>query len=87
LTSAASAAAFFDKAGPALAVYRAGNRETERWFMEVDEMIHAWFPRIESCKIEGVGHLLHMQRADRVLSNVAAWLARHPISAAPVAAH
>jgi pimeloyl-ACP methyl ester carboxylesterase len=157
LTTAASAGVFFDKAGPALAAYRAGNREdamakflslvsgldwdtcrsviekhvpggvrqamkdvdtffgsylaslsqwkfsakqaasiaqpvlsvvgtkTERWFMEGDEMLQAWFSSIETCKIEGVGHLLHMQRADGVLANVGAWLARHPIpSAVPV---
>ena len=151
LTSAPSAGAFFEKAGPALAAYRAGNREdamakflsavsgldwetcrtvidkhvpggvlqaikdadtffgsylvglnqwkfgqkeaaiiaqpvlsvvgteTDQWFVESQELLHTWFPRIEDCKIEGVGHLLHMQRPERVVSNVGAWLARHPM--------
>jgi pimeloyl-ACP methyl ester carboxylesterase len=151
LTSARSAGAFFDKAGPALAAYRAGDREgamakflsaasgldwetargaieknvpggvlramkdadnffggylkaltewqfgpsqaaaitepvlsvlgtaTDAWFVDGHELLHAWFPRIEDCTIEGVGHLLHMQRPERVLAGVAAWLARHPM--------
>ena len=154
LTSAASAGAFFEKAGSAVAAYRSGNREdamakflsvvsgldwetcrtvidkhvpggvlqamkdvhtffgsylvalnqwkfgpkeaaiiaqpalsvvgteTDQWFVESHELLHSWFPRIEDCKIEGVGHLLHMQRPERVLSNVGAWLARHPMRSA-----
>lgn len=55
--------------------------ETDRWFVDSHELLHAWFPRVEDCTIEGVGHLLHMQRPERVLSSVAAWLARHPMRA------
>jgi len=151
LTAARSAGAFFEKAGPAVAAYRSGNREdamckflsvvsgldwetcrsviekhvpggvlqamkhvdnffgsylaainqwrfgpeeaatiaqpvlsvvgaeSEQWFVESHELLHTWFPRIEDCKIEGVGHLLHLQCPERVSSNVAAWLARHPM--------
>ena len=151
LTSARSAGAFFEKAGPALAAYRSGNREdamakflsivssldwetcskviekhvpggvaqamkdadtffgsylaalnqwqfgasqagtiaqpalsvlgteTEPWFAESHELLHSLFPRIDDCIIKGVGHLLHMQRPEHVLSGVAAWLARHPM--------
>ena len=25
-------------------------------------ILHAWFPQVEDCSIDGVGHLLHMQR-------------------------
>ncbi len=154
LTSAPSAGAFFEKAGPALAAYQAGDREgamakflsvvsgldwetcrtaikesvptgvaqamkdadnffggylkaltdwqfgptqaatiaqpvlsvlgteTDQWFLDSHELLHAWFPRIEDCKIESVGHLLHMQRPERVLSGVGAWLARHPMRGA-----
>ena len=53
--------------------------ETEQRFLEGHELLHSWFSRIEDCKIEGVGHLLHMQRPERVLSNLGGWLARHPI--------
>ena len=56
--------------------------ETDAWFVESHELLHTWFPRIEDCKIAGVGHLLHMQRPERVLSDVATWLARHPMRGA-----
>lgn len=154
LTSARSAGAFFEKAGPALAAYGSGEREdamakflsivssldwnacrtvleqhvpggvaqamkdadnffsgyltalnawqfgptqaatitqpvlsvlgaqTDPWFVEGRELLHSWFPDIEDCAIEGVGHLLHMQRPEQVLSRVAAWLARHPMRGA-----
>ena len=52
---------------------------TEQLFVESHELLHAWFPRMEDCKIEGVAHLLHIQRPEAVLSGVAAWLARHPM--------
>jgi pimeloyl-ACP methyl ester carboxylesterase len=154
LTSARSAGAFFEKAGPSVAAYRSGDREramsqflsvvsgldwqtcrsvleksvpgavlqavndadtffgsylvalgqwkfgpqqaatiaqpvlsvvgteTEPWFAEGHEMLHSWFPRIEDCKVDGVGHLLHMQRQEPMLANVAGWLARHPMATA-----
>jgi pimeloyl-ACP methyl ester carboxylesterase len=56
---------------------------TDPWFAESHELLHAWFPRIDDCAIEGVGHLLHMQRPGQVLSGVGAWLARHPMRDAP----
>lgn len=56
--------------------------ETDQLFVEGRQLLHAWFPRIEDCTIEGVGHLLHMQRPEPVLSGVAAWLARQPMRAA-----
>lgn len=63
-------------AQPVLSVLGTG---TDPWFVESRELLHAWFPRIEDCTIEGVGHLLHMQRPEPMLSSVAAWLARHPL--------
>jgi pimeloyl-ACP methyl ester carboxylesterase len=152
LTGAPSTAAFFAKAGPALAAYGAGNREramveflsvvggldwetcrsviekhvpggvaqamkdadtffgsylpalkawqfgpeqeaaisqpvlsvlgteTERWFVDGHELLHSWFPQIEDCTIEGVGHLLHMQCPEPVAKGVAEFFARHPIT-------
>lgn len=153
LTSAPSAAAFFEKAGPALAAYASGDREaamakflsvvsnldwetcrivleqhvpgcvaqamldadnffdgyltalnawqfgakqaamitkpvlsvlgsdTDRWFVESGELLHTWFPDLEDSTIAAVGHLLHLQRPPQVLSSVAAWCARYPITA------
>ena len=52
--------------------------QTERWFVDSHERLHTWFPQVEDCLIEGVGHLLHMQRPGPVASGVAEFFARHP---------
>jgi pimeloyl-ACP methyl ester carboxylesterase len=53
--------------------------ETERWFVDGHELLHTWFPQVEDCRIEGVGHLLHIQRPEPVARGVAEFLARHPM--------
>ena len=53
--------------------------ETEQWFVDSRELLHSWFPQIEDCTIEGVGHLLHMQRPQPVARGVAEFFARHPM--------
>jgi pimeloyl-ACP methyl ester carboxylesterase len=55
--------------------------ETERLFVEGHELLHSWFPQLESCTIEGIAHLLHMQRPRPVAQGIAEFLARHPITA------
>jgi pimeloyl-ACP methyl ester carboxylesterase len=55
--------------------------ETERLFVEGRDLLHSWFPQIEDCTIEGVAHLLHMQRPEPVAQGVAEFFARHPITA------
>lgn len=52
---------------------------TERLFVEGHDLLHAWFPQAEDLIVEGVGHLLHMQRPEPVVQGVAAFLGRHPI--------
>jgi pimeloyl-ACP methyl ester carboxylesterase len=54
---------------------------TEPVFADGIELLTGWFPRMEYCVVEGIGHFLHMQRPDEVLSGVSAWLARHPMRA------
>jgi 3-oxoadipate enol-lactonase len=54
--------------------------KTEQLFVDSHELLHAWFPRLDDCTIEGVGHLLHMQHPAPVVAGVSAWLSRHPIS-------
>ena len=152
LTAAPSAGAFFEKAGPALAAYKSGDREgamaeflsvvgsldreacqtvvekhvpggvgqatkdadtffgsylpalsawtfgpeqaahifqpvlsvlgteTEPWFADSRELLHAWVPQIEDCTIEGVAHLLHIQCPEPVARGVAEFFARHPMT-------
>jgi pimeloyl-ACP methyl ester carboxylesterase len=54
--------------------------ETERWFVDGHELLHSWFPQVEDCTIEGVGHLLHMQCPESVAQGVAEFFTRHPIT-------
>jgi pimeloyl-ACP methyl ester carboxylesterase len=53
--------------------------ETERWFVDGHELLHSWFPQLEDCTIEGVAHLLYMQRPEPVARGVAEFFARHPL--------
>jgi pimeloyl-ACP methyl ester carboxylesterase len=53
--------------------------ETDRLWVEVAERLRAWLPNVEELVAPGVGHLLHLQRADPVVRGVAGFLARHPI--------
>jgi pimeloyl-ACP methyl ester carboxylesterase len=54
--------------------------ETERLFVEGNDLLHTWFPQVEDCTIEGVAHLLHMQHPEPVARGVAEFFARHPIT-------
>ncbi|MBW3633221.1 MAG: alpha/beta hydrolase [Chloroflexi bacterium] len=51
--------------------------ETEQWFVDGRELLHSWFPQVEDCTLEGVGHLLHMQCPEPVAQGVAEFFARH----------
>lgn len=53
--------------------------DTDPWFVEGHEMLHAWFPKAEDCVISGIAHLLHLQAPRPVAQGVAAFFARHPM--------
>jgi 3-oxoadipate enol-lactonase len=53
--------------------------DTQRLFAESHELLHTWFPQVEDCTIQGVAHLLHLQRPEPVARGVAGFLARHPM--------
>jgi pimeloyl-ACP methyl ester carboxylesterase len=55
--------------------------ETEQLFVEGHDLLHAWFPQLEDCPVEGVAHLLHLQDPGPVARGMAAFFARHPITA------
>ncbi len=55
--------------------------ETRPLWHEIAELLGAWLPRLEECRIEGVGHLLHIQRPEPVARGIAQFLKRHPMSA------
>ena len=53
--------------------------ETNQLFAEGQDVLHSWFPQVEDCEIEGVAHLLHMQRPEPVASGIAGFLAQNPM--------
>jgi pimeloyl-ACP methyl ester carboxylesterase len=55
--------------------------DTHRLFVDGDELLHSWFPQVEDCTIQGVAHLLHLQRPEPVVRGVVEFLTRHPIAA------
>ena len=54
--------------------------ETEPLWNEIADFLRTSLPRVEDCRIEGVGHLLHIQRPEPVARELAKFLARHPIA-------
>lgn len=63
---------------PVLSVLGSG---TEPLWHEVARCLRAWLPQVEECTVDGVGHLLHIQRPAPVAACMAAFFARHPIAA------
>lgn len=53
--------------------------ESDAWFVDGDALLGSWFAQLERSRIDGVAHLLHMQRPSPVAEALAAFLARHPI--------
>ena len=66
-------------APPALSVL--GSR-TQPMFVEAAQLLRGWLPRVEVCPLEGLGHLLHMQRTEPVARRMAEFLGRHPMTGA-----
>jgi pimeloyl-ACP methyl ester carboxylesterase len=54
--------------------------DTEPLWIEAAERLHAWLRHVEDCTIEGVGHLLHIQRPEPVAKSMAAFFSRHPLT-------
>src|SRR4030095_2261745 len=52
--------------------------ETVPLFVEGRPLLHSWFPEIQNCTIQGVGHLLHIQRPQPVAQAMAEFLAWNP---------
>ena len=56
---------------------------TEPLWVQVDQYLRSSLPRVESCTVPGVGHLLHGQRAKPVAEAMADFFGRHPLSLHP----
>ena len=52
-----------------------------RLFTEAHQTLRAWFPSSDELVIEGVGHLLHLERPEPVALGIAEFLARHTFAA------
>lgn len=55
--------------------------DTDLLWVEVGDLLHTWFPQVEDCVIEDVGHLLHIQRAEPVARGIAEFFGRHSLLA------
>ncbi len=51
--------------------------DTQALWVEVAAFLRTSIPNVEECTIDGVGHLLHIQRAEPVARAMAAFLASH----------
>ncbi|WP_415951608.1 alpha/beta fold hydrolase [Streptomyces sp. KLOTTS4A1] len=86
---------FFGVELPALAEWRFGpddaaairqpvlsvrGSDTRPLWVDVAEFLSSTVPDVEECVIDGVGHLLHIERPRPVAEALARFLARHPIS-------
>jgi pimeloyl-ACP methyl ester carboxylesterase len=54
--------------------------ETQPLWVEVAEFLRTSMPYVEECTIDGVGHLLHIQRSEPVAREVAAFLGRNTLA-------
>ena len=53
--------------------------QTEALFVDGRALLRSWFPGLQTCDVEGTGHLLHMQRPEPTAVGVAQFLARQPM--------
>jgi pimeloyl-ACP methyl ester carboxylesterase len=53
--------------------------DTRQLWVEVDERLRAWLPKVEACTIDGVGHLLQIQKPSAVAGALAEFFRRHPL--------
>jgi pimeloyl-ACP methyl ester carboxylesterase len=51
--------------------------ETQPLWVEIAEFLRSSLPQVEECTIDGVGHLLQMQRPEPVARGIAGFLRRH----------
>jgi pimeloyl-ACP methyl ester carboxylesterase len=54
--------------------------ETQPLWVEIAEFLRSSLPDVEECTIEGVGHLLQMQRAEPVAQGIAGFLRRNALA-------
>ena len=55
--------------------------ESARLFVDGAVLLRSWLPKVEDLTVEGVGHLLQIQRPEPVARGIAEFFDRHPIAA------
>jgi pimeloyl-ACP methyl ester carboxylesterase len=55
--------------------------ETRPLWVEIAELLRTSLPAVEEHRVEGAGHLLHIQRPEPVAREVAQFLGRHGMGA------
>lgn len=55
--------------------------ETLPLWVEVDQFLRSSLPHVDSATVQGVGHLLHLQRPEPVARVMSGFLAEHPLTA------
>jgi pimeloyl-ACP methyl ester carboxylesterase len=53
--------------------------KTDPVWVEVDQLLHTWFPEVEGLSVPGAGHMLQMQNPEPVARGIAEFFARHPM--------
>jgi pimeloyl-ACP methyl ester carboxylesterase len=54
--------------------------DSERLFVEGAALLRSWLPNVEDLTVEGVGHLLQIQRPEPVARRIAEFVGSHPIA-------
>jgi pimeloyl-ACP methyl ester carboxylesterase len=54
--------------------------DTLTLFVEVADFLRSSVPHVEDCMVDGVGHLLHIQRPEPVARAMAGFLGRHSLA-------
>ena len=54
--------------------------DTQPLWAEVAEFLRSSFPHVEECRIDAVGHLLHIQRPEPVARGMAEFFGRNPMA-------
>jgi pimeloyl-ACP methyl ester carboxylesterase len=54
--------------------------DSERLFVEGAALLRSWLPNVEDLTVEGVGHLLQIQRPEAVALGIAEFFDHHPIA-------
>ena len=54
--------------------------ESAQLFVDGAALLRSWLPKVEDLTVEGVGHLLQIQRPAPVARGIAEFLGRHPVA-------